>query len=203
MAAVTSYATLTTRLSDEAERTYTSGETDGFIADSEAEFRIYLGPSFAKETSGATLAFTTGSATLPTGLVRVLNLSHATYGPLKETSLERIRALRINGNTTVPAEYTITGTTILTDATYTGNLTLDYEGTLTGLSSGNTTNWLVTYAPQAYVHMCMSFAKLREEDYQGAAIRKAMAMKVLDDLGIQSMVAQKSRAIATIPGATP
>src|SRR5688572_19407255 len=199
MAAVTSYATLTTRISDEALRTYTSSETDGFIADAEAEFRLLLGPNFAKETSGATLAFTAGSATLPTGLVRMLSLVHATYGALDQVSIERIRELRINGPT-VPAFYCITGTTILTDALYTGNLTFDYEGTLTGLSSGNTTNWLVTYAPIAYVHMCISYLKLYEEDYEGAGLRKAMAKQLLDDLGIQSMVMQKGRATVQIPG---
>lgn len=202
MAAVTSYSTLSTRINDETERSYTQGQLDGFIADAEAEFRLYLGPNFSKETS-TTLAFTSGSATLPTGLVRMLSLAHTTYGPLKESPIERIRRLRIDGNTTVPAEYCITGTTILTDATYTGNLTLDYEGTLTGLSSGNTTNWLVTYAPTAYVHMCIAYAKLFEEDYEGAAVRQAQAKRILDDLGIQTMVMQRGRAAVTIPGTTP
>jgi hypothetical protein len=202
MAAVTSYSTLSTRINDETLRSYTQGELDGFIADAESEFRLYFGPNFAKDTS-TTLAFTSGSATLPTGLVQVISLVHTTYGALTETSVETIRELRINGNTTVPAQYAITGTTILTDATYTGNLTLDYEGTLTGLSSGNTTNWLVTYAPMAYLHMCLNSAYLHEEDEKRADYHYSRAMKLLDDLGIQAMVVQKGKAAVTIPGMTP
>ncbi len=203
MAAVTSYATLTTAISDEALRSYTSGETDGFILHAEAEFRLYFGPHFAKETAAATLTVTAGSGTLPTGLIRVLSLSHSTYGPLTETTVETIRALRINGNTTVPDKFAITGTTILTDALYTGSLTLDYEGSLTGLSSGNTTNWLVTYAPMAYLHMCLYYAYLHEEDKATAGDYYTKARRVLEDLGIQSMVTQMSRSSVTIPGATP
>jgi len=202
MAAIVSYATLTSEIARVSLRTYDAAVTDGYIGNAEADARIHLGPHFAKETS-ATLPLVAGVATLPTGLVRVLSLSHATYGPLTETSLETIRALRINGGTTAPAFYAITGTSILTDALYTGNLTLDYEGTLTGLSSGNPTNWLVTYAPQAYLLLCLSYAKVDEEDFTTAAGLKAAALSILDDLGIQSMVTQKSRASVTIPGATP
>lgn len=202
MAAVTTYATLSTRINDELNRSYAQGVLDGFIADAEAEFRLYFGPSFAKETTNAALAFTSGSATLPTGFIRAISMVHTTYGELDEVSVSRIRELRINAPTT-PSYFCITAATIITDALYTGNLTLDYEGTLTGLSSGNTTNWLVTNAPIAYTHMCLAYAKLYEEDFDGYALRSLKARQFLEDLGIQAIVAQKSRATVTIPGTTP
>ena len=198
---ITTYATLTTALSDWAERTYTSAQTDEAIALAEAEFRIYFGPSFAKETSG-TLAFTTGSATLPTGLVRVVSLVHATYGALTERTPGAVRERRVWDTTGIPAIYAVQGTTIITAATYTGDLTLDYEGTLTGLSSGNTTNWLITYAPQAYLMMCLHFLKVREED-PAAMAYKASALRTLDDLAVQAAVTQLGRASVTIHGVTP
>jgi hypothetical protein len=199
--AITTYATLTTALSDWAERTYTSAQTDEAIGLAEGEFRLYLGPHFSKETS-ATLTVTSGSGTLPTGLVRVISLVHATYGGLTEASAGAVREQRIWDTSGIPTIYAIQGTTIITAASFTGSLTLDYEGTLTGLSSGNTTNWLITYAPQAYLSMCLYFLKAREED-PSAMGYKLTALKTLEDLGIQSMVMQQGRATVRIPGATP
>ncbi len=77
MAAITDYATLSTAMADWAERS--DFDTDQIIGLAEAEFRLHLGPHFSKQSSG-TLAVVAGVATLPTGLVRVLSLVHATYG---------------------------------------------------------------------------------------------------------------------------
>ncbi len=198
---ITTYATLTAALSDWAERTYTAAQTDEAIGLAEADFRIYFGPSYATETSG-TLTFTAGSATLPTGLVRVLSLVHATYGGLRQRSAGAVREQRVWDTSGIPTIYAVEGTTIITAALYTGDLTLDYEGTLTGLSGSNTTNWLITYAPQAYLQMGLHFLKLREED-PAADSYKARSLATLQELGIQSVVVQQSRASVTIPGMTP
>lgn len=198
--AITNYATLVTAMADWSERS--DYDEDEIIGLAEGEFRIYFGPTFAKETS-TTLSFTSGSATLPTGLVRVLSLVHATYGALTEQTAGAVREQRVWDTSGIPSIYAIQGTTVITAASYTGNLTLDYESTLTGLSSGNATNWLITYAPQAYLSMCLSFIKARGEDYDGAAVLKAASLKTLDDLGIQATVAQQGRASVRIPGMTP
>lgn len=198
--AITDYASLVTALADWSERS--DYDEDEIIGLSEGEFRIYFGPTFAKETSG-TLTFTSGSATLPTGLVRVLSLVHATYGALTEQTAGAVREQRVWDTSGIPSIYAIQGTTVITAASYTGDLTLDYESTLTGLSSSNTTNWLITYAPQAYLSMCLSFIKARGEDYDGAGVLKAASLKTLDDLGIQATVAQQGRASIRIPGMTP
>lgn len=202
MAAVSSYATLTTEIARVMERTYTSADTDGFIANAESEIRVALGPHFAKETAGATLSVTSGSATLPTALVRVLSLTHSTYGSLDEIAIGTLRERRIAG-WTIPSGFCITGTTILTDALFTGSLTLDYEGTLPALTSSNTTNWLVTYAPTVYLEMCLYHAFKDQEDVQNAALHKAVAMDLIEGLNRQSLVMQQGRASVTIPGATP
>jgi len=201
MAAITNYATLTSAISDWDERTYTSDQTDQFIALAEAEFRLYFGPNFAKETS-ATVSFTSGSGALPTGFVRPLSLIHATYGELTQKPIGAVRATRVWDTSGIPNQYAITGATIEVAPIYTGDLTLDYEGTLTGLSGSNTTNWLIANAPQAYLAMCLHFAKARAED-DSAPSYKASALKTLDDLGIQSMVAQIGRGAVRIHGATP
>ena len=202
--AVTSYSTLSSAITDWAERSdWTSTNTDELIALAEAEFRLHFGPNFAKETT-ATVSFTSGSGTIPTGLVRVLSLTHTTYGQLTESTIAAVRERRISDTTSsVPGIYTLFGSTIEIGPAYTGNLTLDYEGTLTALSGSNTTNWLITNAPQAYLSMCLSFGKAKMEDYQGAALLRASSLQTLGDLGIQSNVAQRGRSQVRIPGLTP
>lgn len=199
MAQVTDYTTLAAAIDTWDERTHDSDELIGLA---EAEFRLYLGPNFAKETS-ATLTFASGSAALPAGYVRTLALTHSVYGTLGQRSIGAVRSRRIADASGIPDIFAITGSTVETAPSYTGDLTFDYEGTLAGLTASNTTNWLITNAPQAYLSMCLSMAKAKFEDYQGAALLRSQAISTLNDLGIQSMVGQLSRASVTIPGATP
>lgn len=203
MAAITDYASLTTEIGAQMKRSYSSADTDGFIGLSEGDFRLYLGPNFAKDAS-ATPTFVNGSAPLPAGFVRPIAVSHSTYGLLNGTDIGTIRQSRINGDA-IPTMFAVTGATIeLNDAGYSGtDITLDYEGTLAGLSSGNTTNWLVVNAPQVYLKMCLSYANARLKSFDQAAALRQAAMQDLADLGVQSTVAQLARAAVHIPGSTP
>lgn len=200
-AAITNYATLTSGINDATEGGYAAGETDRFIGLAEADFRLYFGPNFAKETS-ATLAFVAGVATLPSGLVRPLSLRHSTYGELTERAMGEVRNRRTLALSTIPTMFAISGASVEVDSSYTGNLTFDYEGTLAGLTTLNTTNWLITYAPQVYLAMCVYYAKAFDEDPNAPSFLGA-AMQRLNDLGIQSMVAQVARASVRIHGSTP
>lgn len=200
MAAITDYASLVTAIDDISERG-TLWDKNQIIGLAEADFRLYFGPHFSREAS-ATLAFTSGSAALPTGFVRPLALTHTTYGPLKEASIGYVRERRVWITTGIPDCYAVTGSTVEVAPSYTGDLTFDYEGTLTGLSSSNTTNWLITAAPQAYLAMCMFYGKAKDEDPLAGSYR-AQAISTIDDLVTQSTVAQYGRASTKLRGATP
>lgn len=197
---ITNYTTLVSALTDWAEWAFY--DEDEVIGLAEGEFRLYFGPNYAKETN-STLTVTSGSATLPTGFVRPISLVHTTYGELTQTTMANIRQRRINDTSGIPDIYAIKGTTVEVAPSFTGSLTFDYEGTLTGLSGANATNWLIANAPQAYLSMCMSFIKAQMEDYASAATLKANALKTLDDLGLQSIVGQQGRAAVRLPGCTP
>lgn len=199
MAAITTYTTLAAAINTWDERSH---DADELIGLAEGEFRLYLGPNYAKQTS-STLSFTSGSATLPTGFVRAIGLTHATYGALKQRDMAVVRERRVWDVSGIPDIWAILATTVETAPTFTGDATFDYEGTLTGLSSGNASNWLLATAPQAYLSMCMSYAKAKFEDYQTAALLKANALRTVDDLVIQATVGQHGRAGVNIPGPTP
>lgn len=198
MAAVTDYTSLAATIDEWDERTH---DTDQLIALAEAEFRLHLDPHFSREAS-TSLTFTSGSAAIPTGFVRPLALTHATYGPLTEASIGYVRERRVWLTTGIPDCFAVTGSTIEVAPSYTGALTFDFESTLTALSSGNTTNWLITNGPQAYLAMCMFFAKAKFEDPSAGAYR-AQALSTVDALVEQSTVAQYGRASTKLRGATP
>jgi hypothetical protein len=199
MAAITNYSTLAAAIDTWDERTHDSDEIIGLA---EGSIRLMLGPHFAKEAS-VTVAFTAGSAALPAGYIRPLSLTHATYGELTQMAVGEVRKRRIWDTSGVPGIYAVTGSTVEVAPIYTGNLTFDIEGTLTGLSGSNATNWLITNAPQVYLSMCMSVAKAKFEDFAGAATYQANAQGQLDELAMQAVVGAQGRASVAIPGATP
>jgi len=199
--AITDYASLVTALSDWDERDHAT-DADELIGLAEAEFRLYFGPSYVKETT-ATLTFVSGVAALPAGYVRAISLVHSSGGALAQKSWEALATLNPYDVSGIPSVYAISGTSIKTAPIFDGTADLTYEGALTGLSGANTTNWLVTYAPQAYLSMCLSMAKAKYEDYQGAALLKSQSLSTLTDLGIQATVARYGHSGMTIRGATP
>lgn len=200
--AIIDYTTLCAEVNSFATRSYTAAKLDTFIGLAEGEFRLYFGPNFAKEAS-TTLAFVAGSVALPSGYIRALALTNSTYGELTQSTIAEVRERRISGATGVPQIYAVTGSTIEVGPSYAGALTFDYEGTLAGLSASNATNWLILNAPQAYFWMVSAQARAYEEEWQTAASMEGKARAVLDDLGIQSMVAQLGRASVQLPGSTP
>ena len=199
---ITDYASLSTAINDFADRSYDQGQLDRFIGLAEGEFRIYFGPNFAKE-SNTTLTVTSGVATLPTGFIRAVALVHATYGELTEKPVAAVRERLVYDTSGIPDIYAITGSSVLVAPSFTGSLSFDYEGSLTGLSDSNTTNWLITNAPQAYLAMCLSMERAFNENDQGAALAKADAFRVLNDLGMQAIVGQLGRSAVRLPGVTP
>ena len=202
MAQITDYATLTAALSNWDARTWSSADTDEAIGLAEAEIRLYLGPNYAKETTVTLNTDASGEASLPSGFIRVLSLTHSTFGPLQQVAREALDQYNVLGLSGVPAYYAITGSIIKTAPIYDGNLTLTFDGKLTGLSGSNTTNWLITNAPQAYLSLCMYFLKAKMEDPLAQAYR-AQGMQTLADLNLQALVGQYGRTALTIKGPTP
>jgi hypothetical protein len=74
---------------------------------------------------------------------------------------------------------------------------------LTGLSSGNTTNWLLALAPDYYLFGCQAAAAAKWKAYQEAAMLNAMADDILNDLVSQGNVAEYGNAEMTLDMVTP
>lgn len=201
--AVTDYASIRTELNNFTERSYTTAQVDTFIGLGEADFNLYLGPNYVRETSATINTDANGVASLPAGFVTFKSCVHATVGPLSLVTWDELARYNPLAQGGIPARCAISGSQIKTAPVFDGDLTLNFEGTLAPLTSGNTTNWLLDQAPQAYFWMVMAQAKASEEDEARAAAYQAKAMQTIRDLGIQSMVAQFGRASYRARGVTP
>jgi hypothetical protein len=93
-----------------------------------------------------------------------------------------------------PRNYTISDDQILLapapDATYTVNLT--YVGTLTALSPGNPTNWLLAKHPDLYLYAALGHAELDGwNDERTAGVFKPYVDEIIDEInqeGLRRMV---------------
>ncbi len=191
---ISQYSDIRTELNTYTERSYSQGQVDTWLGLVEADFNIYFGPNHRAETSATITTNSSGIASLPSGYTRFQSLSHATYGNLDLVSWGALNAFNPTGVAGIPTKCAIQGTSLKVADVYEGSFTLNYEAVLAALSGSNTTNWLLTKAPNAYFFGVLAQSYAFEEDEARAAGYEAKAMKVLRGLGIQSMVSQYGRA---------
>ena len=80
---------------------------------------------------------------------------------------------------------------------------MTYAQSLVPLSASNATNWLLALAPDAYLFMVKAQARAFEEEWQTAAGLEAKANGIIDELNLQSDLAQYAHATLVINGPTP
>lgn len=184
---ITDYTTLAAAIATWDERTH---DADEIIGLAEAAIRNALGPSYAREASTTISTSSSGVASLPSGFIRPVALTHATYGQIRQRTIAEVRQRIAADGAGVPDIFALTGSTILVAPTYEGDLTLDHEAILTGLSASNTTNWLITTAPHVYLSMCLSVAKAKFEDQSGSESYQRQAFDAIGQLRALSIAAQ-------------
>lgn len=199
------YATLSASLSDWEDRSYSSTETDEFIALTEAIANRKLRQDFRRRTSTTIVTDSSGEATLPTGFVGMTSLVRDVVGsvPLKQVSWDAL----IERNPYEVAEdagvYAINGTALKVAPITTDTFICKFSSILTGLSGANTTNWLLTLAPDYYLFYGQAMAAAKAKDYGSASGLKGEALAILDDLVSQGNVAEYGNAEMTLSMATP
>jgi hypothetical protein len=203
--AVTDYATLTTAIGTWSERTYTSGQTDEFIALAEAAFNRRLGSNYRRKVTATITTDSSGEATIPSGVIRLESLTQDLLGssPLTQLAWNALVALNPYEEADSAIYFAIKGTTLKVAPVTEDDFIAVYWAKLTGLSSGNTTNWLLDLAPDAYLAMCQSVQRAFEEDFQVAALYEAKANAILDELVSQGNVAEYGNTETVLAMVTP
>ena len=146
-----------------------------------------------------------GEATLPTGFVGMTSVVRNVIGslPLKQVSWDSLierNPYQIGDDAGV---YAINGTALKVAPVTDDDFICKFSSVLTGLSGSNTTNWLLTLAPDFYLFYGQAMAAAKYKDYGAAAGLKGEALDILDDLVSQGNVAEYGNVEMTLSMATP
>ena len=203
--ALGTYAELTTAIGTWEERTFTSTETDQFIALAEARANRKLSQDFRRRSSATLNTDADGVGTLPTGFVGLTSITRSLVGsvPMSQVSWASLidrNPYRIGDEANV---FAINGTSIMVAPVTDDDFTIQFSAVLSGLSASNTTNWLLALAPDFYLFGCQAAASAFLKDYSTAAILQAQADEILDDLVSQGNVAEYGSAEMTLNMVTP
>ncbi len=199
------YANVSTALSTWEERSLSSTETDEALTLAEAAANRRLRQDFRRRTSTTVVTDSSGEATLPTGFVGMTSLVRDVVGsvPLKQVSWDSL----IERNPYEVAEdagvYAINGTALKVAPVTEDTFICKFSSVLTGLSSSNTTNWLLTLAPDFYLFYGQAMIAAKYKDYATAEGLKSEALGILDDLVSQGNVAEYGNVEMTLSMATP
>lgn len=190
--AISTYDELLTAVNEFTEREYGSTQLDMFLALWESALNRRLGPDYRRTTTGTLTTDANGEASLPTGFVAMRSIVQDISGskPLKQVTWSAL----IDGNPYFfaddPVWFAIQGSTLKVSPIKADTFNLTYDAKLTGLSSSNTSNWLLTAAPDVYFWGVMAQATGYEENWAVAGAQEARAYDLLADLVGQGNVAQ-------------
>lgn len=204
MTAITNYTTLIAAIDDWSERDYTDAQKDQFIGLAESEFNLIL-RSYRRVEQNTLTTDSSGEATLPAGFRSMVSIKRDYDGsaPLIPTDWRTLEALNPYALSGLPEYYAIKGTTLKVSPVAEDDFIAEMVVALSGLTSSNATNWLITLVPMAYLAMCLSAAEAFQKNFSEAATWKAQALQYLDLVGIQSDVAQFATASVVLDMPTP
>lgn len=204
--ALDTYANLSTAIGTWEERTFTSAETDEFILLAEALANRRLAADFRIRSASTVNTDSSGVGTIPTGFVGLTSITRNVLGsvPLKQVS----HAAFIERN---PYQYSddaqvftlLSATQFQVNPVTDDDFLVKFSKIITALSSGNTTNWLLTLAPDFYLFACQAASAAKMKSYQEAAMLEAKATSILDELVSQGNVAEYGSAEMTLAMVTP
>lgn len=153
--ALTTYSELKSAIADWLNRDDLSGAAGDFITLAEARFNREI--RHWRMEKRDTLTISSQYTALPSDFVAPIRLSIASqHTPLRLVSVHEMQRMRdVNDDAAAdPYYWSVTGGGIevfpTPGSSYTGNLV--YYETIPALSDSNTTNWLLTYFPDAYLY---------------------------------------------------
>ena len=203
--AISSYAELTTAINSYMVKTYTSTETDMFIAQAEAVINRHLGSQYRRSGAATITTDSSGVASLPTGFVMLRSIVRNVAGskPLTQVSWDALILMDPYAISSDAGFYAIYGSTIKVAPVTEDDFLAIFDSSVPALSSTTTTNWLLTLAPDVYRILCQSQAYDFEMDAAENERLEAKGIAKLDELIAQSNVAQYGNVETVLDMVTP
>lgn len=204
--ALGTYSDLSTAIGTWEERTFTTAETDEFILLSEANANRKLASDFRRRDSATVNTDASGVGTIPTGFVGLVSITRDVLGsvPLKQVTYDAYilrNPYEISDDAQVFA--LLSATQFVVAPVTDDNFLVKFSKNVPALSSGNTTNWLLTLAPDYYLFYGQACAAAKFKAYQEAATLRAAANDILDAIVSQGNVAEYGSAEMTLDMVTP
>jgi hypothetical protein len=200
------YAELTTSIGDWEERTYTTANTDEFIALAESLANRKLAADYRRRETATVNTDSSGIGTIPTGFVGLTSITQDVLGsvPLRQVSYAAF-VLRNPYEDADDAQVfaLLNSTQFIVGPVTDDDFIVKFSELVPALTSSNTTNWLLTLAPDFYVFACKAAAKAKQEEWQSAALLEGKALSILDEIVSQGNVAEYGMAEMTLDMVTP
>lgn len=199
------YSSLKSAITDWLQgRTDLATNVDDFIDLAEADFNRIIRVR-EMETSATLTPDSDGEATLPSDYlawrtVTALTDPRIQLGYVAPSYMEDQYGDRASG---YPAFFTITGSTMLVLPITTYDVRLDYYEKIDALSDSNTTNWLLTKMPSAYLFMALKYAAIYLSADGEAQRYSSLANAAVEALVNDDRQSRYARAAARVSGPTP
>lgn len=189
--AISNRSDLLAAIDDYTDRSYSESRKDIWIGNAEAKFNRHLVSTFRRKTTTTLTTDSAGEAALPSGFVGLSSIVRDLLGsaPLKQVSWDALVAMNPNEDQGDPTHYAIIGTALKVAPIYEDSFNAVFESKLTALSASNTTNWLLTLAPDAYLTMCLAEEALFTRDFAAAGGLEAKAISMVDEIVAMDQVA--------------
>jgi hypothetical protein len=205
MANLSIYTDLNPAICDWEERTYTTAQTDEFILIAEAKANRLLARDWNRQATSTVATDSTGYGTLPTGFLGLVSIKRDLVGsvPLTQVAWDAIDRLNPDAIADDANVYAISGTQFRVEPVVEDDFLLTFDKKISALTSTNTTNWLLSLAPDYYLFACQSAAAAKNKAYGEAGALQAQADGILSELVSQANVAQWGNVEMTLPMVTP
>jgi hypothetical protein len=204
MTTLATYSDLVTAItSDWPARTDLAANVDQFIVLAEAIFNSKLRMRQMETT--ATLVPVSNLCTLPTDYIeykRVVEVAsiRRPLDYITEDAADRLYPDRASG---LACNFTILGTQLMAFPLSTNNIELTYYQKIPGLTSTNTTNWLLTAHPNAYLHACLLYVGEFIKDADRVATESQFLQSYFDLMNAVENRGKFGNAGVTLTGCTP
>ncbi len=194
--AIATYSDLLSAIDDYTDRSYTAARKAIWVGNAEAKFNRKLTSSFRRMTDTTLTTDSTGLASLPSGFVGLRSIVRDVVGstPLVQTTWAALLALNPYELSDDATHYAIQGTYLKVARVTEDDFLAVFDSKLTALSESNTTNWLLTLAPDIYLNMCLAEEALFTREFATAAGLASTAMDALAEVVAMDQVAQFGNA---------
>lgn len=153
----------------------------------------------------ATLSPTSGVFTLPSDYLqyRKVVVDNGLRSPLSYITPDAADMKYPTRPDGIPQCFTIDGPSLYTFPTTNSNIKLSYWQAIPALTDSNSTNWLLALRPEVYLRLGCAYASDFIKNDADAQKQFALANAIFDQMEVDGLLANYSRAGMTSQGVTP